>query len=210
LHLGWASCALRGRQLGEASGHLARCREALAPLDATYDDARLEAMLTEAFVASRQETAAVRRLLDRCAALLATAHLPAVDRACFEARLADHRAYQLNRAGAVVDALALYQALPAGDVHPFASYRRDAGLAYGLHRLGEVARARQLAELACQHAGDGGYVRLRAMGLLLVARITGPESAEGASALERAAAIAERLADDELRARVARLRGAAA
>lgn len=211
LHLGRASCALRGRQLEEASGHLARCREGLAAADERYDDARLEALLVEGFVASRQGgSAAVARLLDRVAAGLSTARLPAADRACFEARLADQRAYQLNRAGDVEAALALYQSLPADDVHPFASYRRDAGLAYGVHRLGDPARARQLAERACRHAGDGGYVRLRAMGLLLAARIVGAHHAEGAALLDRAAAIAERLDDEELRARVARMRSPSA
>lgn len=211
LHLGRASCALRGRQLAEARAHVARCHEALASAASGHDDARLEALLVEAFAASRDEgAAAVARLLDRAAALLAGATLPAADRACFEARLADQRAYQLNRAGDVHAALALYQALPAADLHPFASYRRDAGLAYGHHRLGETALARQLAERACQHAGDGGYVRLRAMGLLLLARIAGAAdpgdpgdlSSVAAAALRRAAAIAERLDDGELRARV--------
>lgn len=211
LHLGHASCALRARRMGDARAHVARSNEALAALPASYDDARLEAALIEGFTASRaaeldearEVDREVSRHLDRAVARLAAASLPAADRACFEARLADQRAYQLNRAGELPAALALYQALPERDVHPFASYRRDAGLAYGHHRLGDRDRALQLAQRACQHAGDGGYVRLRAMGLLLIARIVGP-SEEGLAALGRAAAIAERLDDPELRERVRR------
>lgn len=205
LHLGHASCALRARRLDDARAHVARSNAALAALPAGYDDARVEAALIEGFTASREAVGVtdVGRHLDRAMARLAAASLPASDRACFEARLADQRAYQLNRAGELHAALALYQALPEREVHPFASYRRDAGLAYGHHRLGERARALQLAQRACQHAGDGGYVRLRAMGLLLIARIAGATE-EGATALRRAAAIAERLDDSELRERASR------
>jgi hypothetical protein len=206
LHLGHASCALRARRLDDARAHVARSNAALAALPASYDDARIEAALIEGFTASREAGDVGRdvgRHLDHAMALLAAASLSADARACFEARLADQRAYQLNRAGELHAALALYQALPERDVHPFASYRRDAGLAYGHHRLGDPARALQLAQRACQHAGDGGYVRLRAMGLLLIARVAGATE-EGAAAIGRAAAIADRLDDGELRERVRR------
>ncbi|KFE72485.1 hypothetical protein DB31_0748 [Hyalangium minutum] len=62
-----------------------------------------------------------------------------------------------------------------------------------------------MAQRACEHAGDGGYVRLRVMGLLMVARIQGTPAS--ASTLARAAAIAKRLEDPELWVRVERAQG---
>jgi len=93
----------------------------------------------------------------------------------------------------------LFAALPDADEHPFASYRRDAGRAYAAHKLGKRDEALALAQRAIEYAGDGGYTRLRAMGLLLVAKITGDKGP-----VERARAIAVRLADTELAARVDR------
>jgi hypothetical protein len=202
LHLGHASCALRTRRHDDATTHVRRAREALAALPAHYDAARIECALIEGFVASRPgDVPAIADALERASAILAAATLSADDRACFEARLVDHRAYHLNRAGDHAAALALFEALPAADCHPFASYRRDAGLAYGFHRLGRTAEALALAHRACDHAGDGGYTRLRAMGLLLVAAIEGPA---GSASRARARAIAVRLGDDELLARADR------
>lgn len=200
LHLGQASCALRTRRLDDAATHADRARAALPPLPRDYDAARIEVAMVDAYLASRRDVPAVAAALEHAAALLATAELPAGERACFDARLADHRAYQLNQLGAFTEALAFYDALPAG-VHPFASYRREAGRAYGLHRLGRTAEAIALVHVAIEHAGDGGYTRLRAMGLIQLARMQG---AAGEPARARARAIADRLGDDELRARADR------
>ncbi len=197
LHLGHASCALRRRD-ADAGESLARAEAALAGL-AGHDDARLEAQLIAAFLA-RQRGEATAPRLEAAERLLAAATLEPADAACFAARLTDQKAFQLNRAGAHAAALALYSALPTGDVHPFASYRRDAGLAFGHHRLAHRDEALRLALQACEHAGDGGYTRLRAMGLLLVATIQGEP--DGAVARARARAIARRLEDAELLARV--------
>ena len=202
LYLGRASCALRTRRLDDAELHLARARDVLAAPAADDTAARLELALVEGFVASRRGTRdAVATALERARALLSTPTLSPHDRACFAARHADQLAYQLNRDGAHQAALALYEALPAADHHPFASYRRDAGRAFGCFRLGRTAEAHALAQRACDHAGDGGYVRLRAMGLLLLATI---EGAAGDASRARARAIALRLGDDELLARVER------
>jgi tetratricopeptide (TPR) repeat protein len=198
--LGHASVALRGRDFDGAAVHLERAGSALAGLPADYDAARIERALAQAYLASRAE-GDVEARLDEAAALLDSAGLADDDRACFAARLADQRAFQLNRAGRHAEALAIYAALPASDVHPFASYRREAGLAYGLHRAGRRDDALRHAWRACDHAGDGGYTRLRAMGLLLVARIAGDEEGR-----RRALAIADRLDDEELRTRARRLR----
>jgi hypothetical protein len=182
------SVALRTRRHDDATVHVARANEALAALAGDYDAARIESALIEAYIASRRDASAVTGLLDRAEALVERAAITAPDRACFRARLVDHRAYQLNHAGEHVAALALYETLPATDAHPFASYRRDAGLAFGYSRAGRTAEALALAHRACDHAGDGGYTRLRAMGLILVAAIGGPPAA-----LDRARAIAVRL-----------------
>jgi len=201
VQLGFASCALRQQQFAVASAHVAQANAAVAGLDAHYDIARVEALLIDAYVASRtQHEATVTALLDRVSPLLATLDL--ADAACCQARLVDQRAYQLNRRDEHAAALALYDALPDADVHPFASYRRDSGRAYGQYKLGRRDQAIALAERACEHAGDGGYIRLRAMGLLLLARILGPSA--GGAAVRRAQGIAERLDDAELRSRCAK------
>lgn len=196
LHLGFASTALRQRDFAAAALHLDRA-DAAAP----DSEAQLEATLQRAYLVSRDDAPRVPTLLARAEQLLAEASGTREDHACFAARLADQRAFALNRQRDHEGALALYRALPSDDVHPFASYRRDAGLAYGLWRTGHAAEARRLAERAITHAGDGGYVRLRAMGLLMLARV-----ADHRDALARAEAIAARLDDAELAIRAARLR----
>lgn len=196
LHLGFASVALRLRDFAEATRQLDRADAA------TLDDLdKLEAALQRAYLVSRDDEVKVPPLLARADALFASAVMTEADRACFAARLVDQRAFQRNRSGAFAEALALYRALPTIDTHPFASFRRDTGIAFGLHRDGDRDGARQFAERAVRHAGDGGYVRLRAMGLLMLARVAGDRDA-----LERAAAIADRLGDAELATRVTRQR----
>ena len=196
IQLGHASCALRERVFAAAAVHLGNATGG-------DDTACLEALLAEAYLASRTgvDAGAIDALVARADALLPATTDP--DRACFRARIADHRGYHLNRRGEHAGALAQFDALGDVDTHPFASYRRDAGRAYALWKLGRGGDALALARRACDHAGDGGYARLRAMGLLLVARI-----ADDASALARARAIAERLDDAELRSRCERVASA--
>lgn len=198
LHLGFASAALRQRDFADAALRLDRA-EAVAQDDVE----RLEASLQRAYLQSHGESdaSAVAQTLERAGGLLASATMDAADRACFTARLVDQRAFALNRQQRHDEALDLYRALPARGAHPFASFRRDSGIAFGLYRSGDRDGAAQHAERAVRHAGDGGYVRLRAMGLLMLARITGDTEP-----LERAAAIAARLGDGELNERVARQR----
>lgn len=204
--LGLASTALRRRAFADARATLERAAAAESPA------ARIEHRLAMGYLASREDRdaaraeAAARPHLEAARETLAAAgaEIDPVDAACFRARLADHEAFAANRRGDHAAALARYRALPAEDVHPFASYRRDAGLAYGLYRTGDRDQALALALRACEHAGDGGYVRLRAMGLLMIARIQGSPASAGT--LARAAAIATRLEDAELAIRVERAR----
>lgn len=205
VELGLASAALRGRDLDAAGVHLRRAR-AVPGQDAA---ARAEALLTEAFLVSKhRDRARVEAALDAAGRILAEEAIAPEERACLHARWIDQRAYLENhpppgQAPDTAAALALYQSIPAGDVHPFVSYRRDAGLAYARWRLGDRASAIGLAEAAVRHAGDGGFLRLRAMGLNLLGRILG--DAEGERVKARALAIAERLEDEELLGRIHRV-----
>jgi tetratricopeptide (TPR) repeat protein len=200
LHLGYASIALRRQDFEEAGRCLARAAEvANAP-----DDARIEQALASAYLLSRKGSGAqVTAQLDAAERALASATLAPGERACFQARLIDQRAFQRNFRGDHTAALALYRSLPEADSHPFASYRRDAGLAFGYLRAGEKETALVHARRACDHAGDGGYTRLRVMALILMARIEG--QAASRVTLARAQAIAERLEDEELLSRVHRV-----
>ncbi len=213
LQLGLASVALRRREWEEAERHLGQARL----VGAVEAAARVELALTEAFLASqRRDRAQAAAALGEAGRLLEGdegEEVAAEERACLRVRWIDQRAYQLNHPpeGQAADrahwrgALALYASVPREDVHPFVSYWRDAGQAYARWRLGDRAEAAALAESACRHAGDGGYVRLRAMGLLLLSRILG--EVEGAAARARAHAIARRLEDEELLGRAARFQG---
>jgi hypothetical protein len=96
----------------------------------------------------------------------------------------------------------LYRALDDEGAPPFARCRRASGLAYSAWRLGRAEEAVALARAACEHAGDGGHLRLRAMALQMLARVG--HGAEAARAAERARAIAAQLDDETLRLRFAR------
>jgi hypothetical protein len=204
VQLGFATCATRTRRLDDARAHATRASEAIVTLGVEYDTARVELALLTAYLASHSsetpEDVTVERLLIRATGLIGSETISQLDRVCFLARVVDQRAYQLNRRGEYGQALSLYQALHREDLHPFSSYRRDAGLAYGLYKMGRTGEAAALAHRAIEHAGDGGYTRLRAMGLLMLARITGD-----AGAIDRARAIATRLGDHELLERAAKL-----
>jgi hypothetical protein len=212
IELGYASCALRQRRHDDATAHCEQVSTALAGAGGADGAAQIELALIRAFLASRlHDAGAVTRQLDEAGHALDAATLTPGDAACFRARLVDQRAYRLNherRADSDAAAMALYASLPPEDVHPFASYRRDAGLAWGLHRAGRGDEALRLAERAATHAGDGGYTRLRAMGLILQAKIVGASASARPQLLARAHAIALRLEDDELQRRVELVRQA--
>ncbi|WP_163992756.1 hypothetical protein [Pyxidicoccus caerfyrddinensis] len=203
--LGLAGVALRRRAFDEAQP-LLEAAAALTDLPAARIEHHLATsyLLTRLEVNAKRAEAAARPHLESARSILdaSRAELDPAEAACFQARLVDHEAFDANRRGDSARALALYRSLSTKDVHPFASYRRDAGVAFGLHRQGARDEALRMAQRACEHAGDGGYVRLRVMGLLMVARIQGAPDHEGT--LARAAAIAKRLADPELRVRVER------
>lgn len=202
--LAWATRALRVGDRALARVHLQRARGAWAHAPG---DARVELVLAEAFVASRDERALVPAMLDRAEALLA--EVPAgEDALCLRARLADQRAYELNHAREDRGpdhraAEALYLALPEQGP-PFATCRKHSGLAYAAWKLGRRDEAIEHAKRAATWAGDGGHLRLRAMALQMLARVAGERTDEGAAAHERAVALARSLDDEALRLRFER------
>lgn len=203
LALAHASCALRSARNDLAAPQL---RKARAASRQAPPEARVELALTEAYAASRDDPARVDAQLDE-----ADEHLAAVTdvaaRQCLRARLVDQHAWQWNkgRRGEGPDhakAEALYLTLDDDGAPPFARCRRASGLAYGAWKAGRGEEAVALARSACEHAGDGGHLRLRAMALQMLARVGG--GAEAEAALARAKAIAAQLDDETLRLRFAR------
>jgi hypothetical protein len=162
-----------------------------------------EAALVGAFLVYDHDKAAV--LIDRAAEALPD--VTGDDHACLAARIADQRAYPLNRpkrgqpAGHAA-ALALYAALP--DEGPaFAVSRKGNGMAWTLRALGRRAEAVAWAHRSVEAAGDAGSLRLRAMALNSLAACTDdPEVATRARG--RAQSIARHLEDEALAARFRR------
>jgi hypothetical protein len=194
LALGHASLALRGRDHAAALAQLDRARGDLAGAPPA---ARAEALLARAYIASAAAPTEVACLLEAAASVIAEVDDP-YDRACLEARRADQRAYELNRAGDFPAAEALYRALPE-DGPAFARARRASGLAYARWKQADLAEAARWALVAAEHAGDGGHLRARAMALGLHARITGDDAAR-----QRGLAISRQLEDETLLVRLSR------
>ncbi|MBZ5708762.1 hypothetical protein [Nannocystis pusilla] len=196
LSLARATLALRARQPDEAATHLATART-LAPGDPA---AQIELALGESLLDSPARPTAVSAALAEVPELLQALGGPDAD--CLRARYVGQVSHALNHAGAIDQAEALHAALPdTPGTHPFARSRRANGLAYGRFRHGDLAAALDHARLAARHAGDAGHVRLRAMALLMVVRVTTPGSPEAQDALARARTIAHALEDATLLAR---------
>ena len=199
------ACVLRADDREAGKTHLARIRPLLGKAP---PEARVEALLTEAFLASRDDVERVAGLLDETEPLFELP-MPAYDRACLFARWIDQRAFERNRSwgGKQPDpaaAEALYRRIPE-EGPAFARARRANGLAYARWKQGFREEGAALAREACRHAGDGGHMRMRAMALNMLARIVGGE--EGAEARRRAMAIANELEDEVLRLRFERRMG---
>jgi hypothetical protein len=198
--LAHASCTLRSARIDDATPHLRRARAAIGSADAA---ARSELLLTEAFVASRNDPSRVDARLDEAASVIATVD-DAAERRCLHARQVDQVAWQWNKgrrgAPAPATAEALYRTLDDEGAPPFARCRRASGLAYCRYKLGAHDEAIALARAACDHAGNGGHLRLRAMSLQMLARVTN-DPHEADDARSRALAIASQLDDEALRLR---------
>jgi hypothetical protein len=193
LSLARATLALRTRDVGLAREHLATARAVAA------DDVagRVEVALGEALVmdAAGGDASSV---LEPVPAWLGELH--GADEDCLRARYVGQLSHALNRAGEVARAEALHRALPdEPETAPFARSRRANGIAYARFRQGDAAAALEHAWAAVRYAGDAGHVRLRAMALLMVARVA-PRDA-GDAARDRARAIARALDDAVLLSR---------
>ncbi len=161
--------------------------------------AQIEVALAESLIDSRVHPTSAAEALREVPGWLA--QIRGDDADCLRARFVGQLSHALNQAGEVGQAEALHLALPdTASTAAFARSRRANGIAYGRFRHGDVAGALQHARLAARHAGDAGHVRLRAMALLMVARVAAREP-EGIEALARARAIAHALADATLLAR---------
>ena len=204
VHVGLASIA---HQLRDAPLRDQRLKLAthLKPRVATA--AQLEVLLLSALVASDADDLQAARLhLGEARDLLLASPPPGDDRAGYLARLHDQEAYLLTHAHRddperLHRALALYDAIPS--VTPFAAFRREHGRAWCLWRLDRRDEALAAAVIACQQAGDGGFVRFRVLTLGLRAHILGP-GPEALAALARAEAMADRLGDERLLSRMRR------
>jgi hypothetical protein len=202
VHLGLASLAHRASDLVEARRRL----DLAADVPKAEIAARLEHALLSARIASDEgrrddeieATATAMRLVELDG-------LSDVDRLCYRARIADQRAYRVSKSwradpSVLVAARALYEELPERDMPPFVGFRRALGVAWCVWRSGDPAGAMEHARQAYDHAGDGGFVRLRVMALNLMAGIADEGADDPLRA--RARALAEGLEDIELRARV--------
>ena len=205
VHIGLASLALRDRDLDEANRRIVLASEVRRP----EVEARIEYELLVARVASADGSlAAEAAALDAAEASLGAPTLSEVDRLCYLARLLDQRAYRASQGwrshpAKLREALALYERIPDVREPPFVAFRRALGRAWCLWRLGEEDAAKVLARAACDHAGDGGLVRFRVMGLSLLAQLCG-DNPEGLDARTRAEGLTLALDDADLATRVRR------
>lgn len=204
LALGYATCALRSNRLEEAAAHLIGARGGHGLVAAT-----LEARLLGAFLASRQgEGARADALLQELEPLLSDAQLGTEEAVCLRARWLDQRAYRLLHPSTgepprVDEAGLLYEQIPQHRAPLFAACKRDGGLAYVRHRQGDRAGAIAHARLAIDHAGDGGFARLRIAALGLLAFLLGDDP-EGRTIRARAERAARHLEDEDLLGRLRR------
>ena len=205
LLVGAAACAKRAGDDPAMRDNLARAG-ALAKSAGTA--AILETTLFTALVASGDGNSdEVARGLDAAQAELAAPDLDGDDRAAYGARVADQRAYQClhprgDPTNDVETALALYEGIDEASELPFVAFRRNHGIAYCRWRMGQTELARAAGERAMDAAGDGGLVRFRIMSMNLLARIV--SEPEGGRLRARADAMARRLEDEDLLARLHR------
>ncbi|MBL8784894.1 MAG: hypothetical protein JNJ59_08355 [Deltaproteobacteria bacterium] len=194
LPLARANLALRDRQFEEARPFL-RTAYAAAVREVR---GRIEAALGLALLATQADATRMPPELAEVEGLLAD--VDGADAACLRARWAAQVAWVENRRGEFARAEAALRALADGpEVPAFARSRRENGLAYARHKQGDPG-AVEHARAAARFAGDAGHVRLRAMALLMIARVA-EDDGERMDARERARAIARQLQDEMLAVR---------
>jgi hypothetical protein len=203
VHVGLASLAHRSRDAGELRRRLLLASEVPRP----EDGARIEYLLLASRFASDEDRGDEElRYLADAERIIGQGDLTAYDRACYWWRIVDQRAYRVSRGWrntpALLDeALALYESLPSEDAPPFAAFRRENGRAWCLWRRGDGVEALRVAERAFDHAGDGGFVRLRVLALDLMANMVSEPVAADAYR-RRARRLARSLDDADLLHRI--------
>lgn len=190
LSLARSQLALRTGDTAEATIHIENAR----PLASDDPAAFVEVALGISLIESKPRPGVVAEALAEVPAkLFQVQEQEHAD--CLRARYVGQVSHALNHAGEIDRAEALHAALPdTPETHPFARSRRANGIAYGRFRHGDLDGAVHHARLAARYAGDAGHVRLRAMALLMIARVA-RDAAESAEARERARAIARALED---------------
>ena len=120
----------------------------------------------------------------------------------YRARLNGQQAFQLTRSSPddnhLESARQLFLNIASDTGIPFVDYRRTAGLAFCAWRLGNISEGRRLAQLAGEHAGDGGLIRFRVMALNLLSKMS--SSAEAVQLRARAKRLADSIEDFHLAA----------
>lgn len=191
VHVGLASIAHRREQADLCNERLHAARRSAA---AAGPLAQLETGLLHA--RTLHDHRAALQVLDTLEPLLESGehYVP------YRARLVGQRAFALTRLEPAPSgherARALFESLPTDSGIAFVDYRRTAGLAFSTWKLGDTQTALGLAQQACEHAGDGGYVRFRVMALNMLARMHGGEEAKTLRA--RAARLAATIEDVHL------------
>ena len=201
-----AGLAIWRQDFQAASGELAKVK-----LQRASTELRLEVLSVSAFVESRSNRRSeVTRTLAQFSQFLDEhrAELPPAAAACYFARWVDQQAYELYKPQPpqVPDlhaALGLYSQIPKGGP-VFSQVRRELGLSLVWLKMAQADTALLHARNAVDIAGDGALVRLRAQALRQQARCL-EELGDRHTAQQlraRALAIADRLGDDNLAARL--------
>lgn len=189
-------------------GDLAACDQSLVQAERLAPRAGPAAEIEVSLLRVQLDTAAgaraaARRRLDAIEARLDG--LSVADERVYRAAVLHQRALHCTRPQAgepadVAQARVLYERIDEQPYVPFVSFRKCAGLAYCAWQQGDVSAAMGLAERAVDHAGDGGLVRMRVMGLNMLSRTL--SGARAASVNERARRMAVLLEDEDLLSRV--------
>ncbi|MCB9641451.1 MAG: hypothetical protein H6728_00040 [Myxococcales bacterium] len=205
VQLGLASLAHRARDFEQLAHRLKLAKQVLHHAEPA---AKLEVFLFEARLAADagdEQTALAE--LRRVESLLADAALSSEEYACYYARLQDQFAFVekwgwKKEPDRLLRVLARYDSIPCEDAPPFARFRREHGRAWCLWRLARKEEALLSIRVACDVAGDGGFLRLRCMALQLWAYILELQGDEAFELLDRARRIARRLGDALLLGRI--------
>ncbi len=204
--LALASIELRAERAALCRNLIVAARQKATPAGAT---AMMEIDLLDARqVTDMGQWAEAEALLDRVDDALAAGIDEAEDALCYRVRVNAQRAFVITHRDrgpeAYRRAQELFHAVADDSGIPFVDYRRTAGLAHCAWKLGDAVAARKLAFKAAEHAGDGGFVRFRAMAYNMLARMH--EGVDAVAYRDRADRLARSIGDLHIRAVIQRHR----